>query len=454
MDMQFVNSPVWQVIAFTETLLSYVLSMYFIANLAIRLANEVASVKRKLLFALMLGAGLQFALPMIVFSVSAEFWAFPKDIIFTIVYFTGSGYLYYKLGSWFLKLSPIRSIKLMGYTFAYYVFTLNLLRLLTGLWPVYNVPSANFLMSVRNGINLLILISLYCVTDYVIRRVKPTITIEDKIFVDLKKEILVYMAKVVFFCFSYVCLPLFISSQITVSIIALLLMVIFFAFCIVFDLYTAVKSDSANQKVHISLLTKGINEVRAVRHDLNNILQTYGGYIELGDIDRLKKYHLSMTNMVIKTESAFDLSGRMEENPAFITLLESKAEYAKNSGVQISMSLQCSTENLYIDNLEICRCVACLLDNAIEASVASAQKNVSFTLEQKAGSSKLIIITNSVAEPIDIEKSFTAGVTSKRGHQGLGLSNVNEILGVHGNCTFNMTCYNGEVSAYIELRQK
>lgn len=101
----------------------------------------------------------------------------------------------------------------------------------------------------------------------------------------------------------------------------------------------------------------------------------------------------------------------------------------------------------------MCRMFACLMDNAIEGAADSTEKKIHVSAEGKANGAKLLIITNSTNAFVDIDDISRHGMSSKEGHSGIGLTTVRKIIGKYGNCTFQMKCYNNEVSAYLEIRQ-
>ncbi len=437
-----------------QTIFTNICITYLISNLILMLANEPATLKQKLIFAFWIGAVFHTIFIYIVYLIGRLVLFHP--IVYAMVVSPNPvfGYLYYIIGVRVLKLSPVRSIKLMIYFFIYFTFIININRVIAALLPIEMAPKYNFLQnSQRQFIYFVVVIFICFLTKYIIKKVKLIIRVMDKIFIDIRKERITYVAKMIFLYSITVLLPTLINNELLGSIIVILMLALFFSFNVIFDLFEKSKIDLENREVHINVLSGAIDEFNGLKHDFYNILQTYNGYMEIGDMDNLKKYHSSLINVTTHAGNSIELSQKMKQNPIFISLLVSKIKYAENMGVEMRTSLRCSPDNLYIDDLDICRCLACLLDNAIEAAASSKQKKVFFTLESKARKSKLIIITNDTAEPIDIATIMNSGFTSKQNHHGLGLSNVRRIIQKHGNCAFYMTYYNYELSAYIELRQ-
>lgn len=91
-----------------------------------------------------------------------------------------------------------------------------------------------------------------------------------------------------------------------------------------------------NNNEHITALTNANEDFRSIKHDFNNILQTYSGFLCLNAYDDLQKYHSKVVGTTINTENYLDISARYPENPTFFSLLVSKLEYAKK---QMSISI-------------------------------------------------------------------------------------------------------------------
>jgi len=271
-------------------------------------------------------------------------------------------------------------------------------------------------------------------------------------FFNKNKEILLFFLKATFVFAVRFVLPLIIAEQAIAYVLALAILIMFIIVNIYQGILAGNKQTISNHQVHISTLFNGMEEMRGIKHDFNNILHTYSGYLELKEYERLEKYHNSLVSAASHAGSAMSLAQKMQENPAVITLLISKLEYAESMNVNLMVSIKCELGNLYIDNMDVARILACLLDNAIEATCNSEQRKVFITLEPKPRDSKLIIITNSTASDIN-PNMIINGETTKPGHKGIGLSIVRKIIAKYGNCTFQMKYYDHEFSAYVELKE-
>jgi len=286
---------------------------------------------------------------------------------------------------------------------------------------------------------------------YSVRRGTLSFSFVDNIFFNKKKEFFLFFSKASFAFAIRFALPLILTEQAVAYVLALIILMLFILLNICLDNIASNRQTISNHEVHISVLFNGMEELRGIKHDFNNILHTYSGYLELKEYERLERYHDSLVSATSHAGSVLELAQKMQENPAVVALLISKFDYAESKNVNLRVSLRCDLDNLYIDNIDITRILACLLDNAIEAADGSEQRKVFVSMESKSKDSKLIIITNSTAAAVEPNTLLTGG-TPKPGHEGLGLSVIRKTLSKYGNCTFQMKYYDHELSTYVELK--
>lgn len=429
--------------------------MYIYAKLALAFYEETASRKQKLIFAFLTGTLMQTTFIYVAYLIGGA-------VSFSPLYFaliTTSNpifaFLYYFIGIKILKLAPLRSVRVMCYIYLYYCFILNLGRLVGSAFFVQTTERYNYVIDALQQILYYIVILLICLlTFYLYKRRKFSVRISDKVFLNIKKELAIYFLKA---CFIYGVSITFIvlipDTRVAYLVISLVLGLFLFG-NLVYDNSVSASYELENRNVHINALSKGISEFSVVKHDFYNILQTYGGYLDVGEYEKLKEYHASLLKTTTRAGSTLDLSRRLPDNPPLVSLLMSKTEFAESKNIEMNISIKGGIKNLYIDNMDMCRCIASLLDNAIESAIESNKHEILFALEEKPGGSKLIIITNSTASHVDTQSIVGRGVTSKSGHQGMGLYNVRKILEKYGNCTFQISYYNNEFSSYIEMIER
>lgn len=445
----------------TQTVLAFVtfsvefILMFLIADLILNLFKEQATTKQKALFAVLAGTLLQAG------------WSYALYFLNNTIPFTQTQYMlittpnpitaiiFYLLAIKIFKLSPTRSIKTMSYVYLCWGLIKNANKILGAFIFIQDYQNWNYLTDIiKQGAALILYLSVFIAVRYLLKykKIYPA-QWEDTKFFHQKKEYFLYFLKAAVVYAVSVAVPICMNFSRVSSVLAFILNVLFFVCICFYDTSSYHRQVIENNNIHISNLFNGLEAFREIKHDFYNILQTYTGYLEIEELEALKKYHNSLVEMTTFAGESMELSQRAHENPAFVALLKNKTEYAENMKVKMHYSLQCNLSDFYISNIDMCRMLGCLLDNAIESAADSAEKKIHISAESKTNASKLLIITNSTSSFVDIDDIFRHGMTGKEGHSGIGLTTVRKIIEKYGNCTFRMKCHSNEVSAYLEVRK-
>jgi two-component system sensor histidine kinase AgrC len=428
--------------------------MYILSNITLAALGLSASWKQKAMFAFIIGILLH-SVPVYGVYLLGGGAAFSYiALLFFVTPNPVYGFIYYFAAQKIFKFSPVRSLKLISYIYLFWIATKSLSRIIGATLFIQNEANYNFLKDALQQITyFIIFFIIYQIVISIIKRGHVSFNFVDNMFFNKRKEFSLFFLKASFAFAVRFTLPLILEEQALAYTLALVILILFIVINIGWDAITYHRQTISNHEVHISALFNGMEELRGIKHDFNNILHTYSGYLELKEYERLEKYHASLVSHSSQAGSTMELAQKMQENPAVVTLFINKLEYAESMNVNLRVSLKCELGNLYIDNMDISRVLACLLDNAIEAAGDSEQRKVYITMESKPSGSKLIIITNSTASAVDPNMILNSG-TTKPGHDGIGLSIVRKILAKHGNSTFQMKYCDRELSAYIELKEE
>ncbi len=448
----FAYSRAMQVLLVAQTYITHTVIAYLAVHLVLSLSNEKPTAKHRLVFAVWTGAVLQSTFMFGVYIIGGMVPLSP--LVYTLAVYPNAaiGYACCFIGTRVLKLSQPLSLKLMGYHYAYLVLNAGIAGFLTAIWPIEEAPRYNYLQCfARQGVYLLIFMGVSFASQYAIRKTGLHIRIRDKVSVNITKERILCLGRMLTLYGAAVFMPMLTRDAVAGSGVSLLVLSLIAALTVAVDLLNSAKNEAESKAVHIGLLSKTVRDYSRERHNFNNILQTYGGYIALGSLDGLHQYHLSVIREAAGTGASTDLGRKMDENPAFIETLSTKSDYAKKVNVDMKVTLKCCADQLFIDNLDACRCVAYLLDNAIESAAESERKQVFFTLEQIEDGSKLITVAKSGCGPADIARISAAGHLRQRRRRRPGLSSVRKTLSKYNNCALQMTCCDDEFSARIVL---
>lgn len=172
------------------------------------------------------------------------------------------------------------------------------------------------------------------------------------------------------------------------------------------------------------------DKIRAFRHDFNNIIQAFGGYIQAKDIDGLEKYYSQLLKDCQEVNNLTGLNPESINNPAIYSLLASKYYLATEKGIEFDLDIFMDLTSIDMKIYEFCRILGILLDNAIQATQECEEKHIRVTIRKDNRCKRqLLIVENTYKEKdIDTEKIFEKGYSTKEGNTGLGLWEVRQIL--------------------------
>ena len=172
------------------------------------------------------------------------------------------------------------------------------------------------------------------------------------------------------------------------------------------------------------------DNVRAFKHDFDNIVFIIGGFINTNDIDGLKNYYVSLEKDCQKVNGISLLNPTLINNPGIYSLLMAKYKKATNENVDINLDFFFDLTKLHMPIYDFSRMLGILIDNAIEAAATTIEKHVKISFRDSTYTNVQIIkIENSYSNKnIDKKRIFEKGVTEKKNHTGMGLWEVNQIV--------------------------
>jgi len=177
------------------------------------------------------------------------------------------------------------------------------------------------------------------------------------------------------------------------------------------------------------------DNIRAFRHDFNNIIQAIGGYITTNDTSGLKQYYYQLQEDCQKTNNLSALNPASINNPAIYSILASKYHKADSLGIKVNLEIFLDLNKLNMKIYEFTRIFGILLDNAIEATSECKDKIINVYIRNDFNIKRqLLIIENTYNNKnVDIEKIFEKGYSTKDKNTGLGLWEVRQILKKNSN---------------------
>lgn len=196
------------------------------------------------------------------------------------------------------------------------------------------------------------------------------------------------------------------------------------------------------------------NSLRSFKHDYVNILLSMSGYMENRDMEGLKNY---FEREIFPTKRLID-QGDFRLNqlgnigvPEIKGLLSAKMIFAHESGIDVTIDIPDRVERFGMDTVDLARLLGIFLDNAIEAALETKQPQIGLNIIQNEAGVSVIISNRFREEGVALHRVKQKGFSTKAGHQGIGLSNAQEILRSYDNVLLETTMQRGCFTQHMEL---
>ena len=224
-----------------------------------------------------------------------------------------------------------------------------------------------------------------------------------------------------------------------ITIISSIMLLTYFIISL-YSLIKATKLEMAQQdleetKLYNKTLIILHDNLRCFKHDINNILQAIGGYIQTEDINGLKKYYKQVLEDCHRVNNLTVLNPNVINNPAIYSILASKYHLADSKNITINFEIFLDLNSLNMKIYEFSRILGILLDNAIEAIAECDEKIINIVIRNEENKHRQILyIENTYTDKnIDTEKIYEKSFSTKPNNTGLGLWEVRKILKKNNN---------------------
>ena len=199
------------------------------------------------------------------------------------------------------------------------------------------------------------------------------------------------------------------------------------------------------------------NSLRSFKHDYVNILLSLSGYIEDGDMDRLKDFFESKIFPTKNLITGEDYKLNQLSNISVLeikSLLSAKMIYAHESGIDVTIDIPDKVESFLIDTVDLARILGIFLDNAIEATLETEQPQIGLNIIQNKTGVSIIISNRFRDNGIMLHTLKQKGFSTKIGHQGIGLENAQKIISSYDNVLLETTMKCDYFTQHIELTER
>lgn len=317
--------------------------------------------------------------------------------------------------------------------FLYYILTFWIFQIadiITGTtvnkWPILGkILSQSMMLSIVTVQIIVILISILLsrIIPYIQGINKKTYMKEDKLFwIYTNVMIFVYILLIYYY-------SKFPNAEsivvVSVFVLCVFLFISYFALIALNSLYIE-RNIRNHVEMYNDVIEESLENMKIYRHDQKNILLSIGGFLENDNIVELKKYFYENID---KNESVDNknLDGLVNiKNRPVKGLIYAKIAKANSAQINLNINIKDEIENFYIKDIDMCKILGILIDNAIEACCGSKEKLLNIGIWND-DSEIYIIVSNSFKEKPVIHKMSEKGYSTKGSDRGLGLSIVKDL---------------------------
>lgn len=182
-----------------------------------------------------------------------------------------------------------------------------------------------------------------------------------------------------------------------------------------------------NAQIELNALRQMQNNTVIYRHDMRHHLSLIGSFAADGDLEKIKEYLSS-------TEAAIDAMTPVKycENETVNLILSSFVNKAKKANVNLHTNVKLS-ENLKINDTELCSLLSNALENAITAAGILEEEGLrKVYFHTVINDDKLVISTeNAYVGEIEMDGDLPKSSKKEAGH-GFGIRSMIDIVERHG----------------------
>ena len=184
------------------------------------------------------------------------------------------------------------------------------------------------------------------------------------------------------------------------------------------------------QIANANQLNQQYNEIRRERHDTRNMLLSVQGYIR----DHKDKEAEKLLATFLQNDTVEKHYGEIDNAldkikiSGLYNLVKEKAYKIVEKGIPFSFEINAEIDELPGSEIKTARIIGILMDNAIEATFKQAKPYVQFALLKHSAEVYELVIANSIEQKLNINTALKFEHSTKEGHQGIGLSNVTQLV--------------------------
>lgn len=172
-----------------------------------------------------------------------------------------------------------------------------------------------------------------------------------------------------------------------------------------------------------------VEDLRTLRHDMNNHMSILHGLLEIEELDDAKAYLASITKELSAANSFI-----FTDHKILSVLLNNKISKARQLGIQIDVELLTNTTPF--SDSDLCAVIGNILENAIEAAVKHEEPYIYFSMK-KENNQLMIQCDNTYTIAPVLEKGNFVTTKADKAYHGIGTKNIRSVVEeYHGNTEF------------------
>lgn len=228
------------------------------------------------------------------------------------------------------------------------------------------------------------------------------------------------------------------GDQLMIFSFSALIFVVFSYFIKISFIYAANKIEILVDKEYQEELLNFMHLIRSQRHDFNFHIQAISGMLNNGKYDECENYVKTMVEEISATNEVLPLY-----HPAVSALLNTFWEIATQKGIRFDIQIYYNLEKLPCTVYEVNKIIGNLIQNALD-EVEEDKTNepwIKVIILKRGGNGVIRVSNKNGKETSDYRNIFKAGYSTKKSHEGIGLTTVQKIV----------SKYNGAI--HVELRE-
>ena len=193
---------------------------------------------------------------------------------------------------------------------------------------------------------------------------------------------------------------------------------------------------------------------REYRHDFNSALLGLSEYLANNDIQGAKEYLSELTEVTSDYLEDYHHSQTIAiHNAALRGLISKFIEKCKKNNIYFELIVNDQGDPIPFNQIDLLRIVSILINNAFEASLDEPNPYIHIVLtnDQDFWNFK---IENAVTSKVDVTKILNKNFSTKEGHTGLGLSNLNKVLKKYPNTNLQFQVRSETFIVSIEIPKR